>query len=71
MNSKNLEKESNWAVMHFDNWNIHHTYEKNWIRNSLILMDGWQFSDNQRGWIIKSGFTGRIIIHEKSYWYLL
>ena len=45
--------------MHFDNWNIHHTYEKNWIRNSLILMDGWQFSDNQRGWIIKAGFNER------------
>jgi len=51
--------EGNWAVMHFDNWKIHHTYEKNWIRNALILMDGWQFSDNQRGWIIKSGFNGQ------------
>ena len=48
--------------MHFDNWKIHHTYEKNWIRNSLILMDGWQLSDNQRGWIIKPGFIGHMFL---------
>ena len=28
---------NNWAVQHFDNWKIHHTYEKNWIRNAI----GW------------------------------
>lgn len=26
---------NNWAVQHFDNWKIHHTYEKNWIRNAI------------------------------------
>jgi len=54
--------------MHFDNWNIHHTYEKNWIRNALVLMDGWQFSDNQRGWIIKSGFYEQSSTHQLYWW---
>ena len=29
---------NNWAVQHFDNWKIHHTYEKNWIRNAIGLV---------------------------------
>ena len=44
----------NWALHYLQDWKIHHTWEKNWARNGEIHMDGWQFSDNTRGYIIKS-----------------
>lgn len=51
----------NWAWHYLQDWKIHHTWEKNWARNGEIHMDGWQFSDNTRGYIIKSSkLRGRI-----------
>ena len=44
----------NWAIQHMDDWKIHHTTEMNWVRNEDVRHDGWQYSDNARGWIIKS-----------------
>ena len=44
----------NWAIQHMDDWKIHHTSDMNWVRNEDVRHDGWQYSDNGRGWIIKS-----------------
>ena len=44
----------NWAIQHMDDWKIHHTSDMNWVRNEDVRHDGWQYSDNPRGWIIKS-----------------
>ena len=44
----------NWAIQHMDDWKIHHTSDMNWVRNEDVRHDGWQYSDNARGWIIKS-----------------
>ena len=46
-------KANNFAVLHFDDWKIHHTWKTNWIRNAISLQSGWQFSDNKRSQLMK------------------
>ena len=42
---------SNWADLHFNGLNIHHTNEKNWSRGASIHPSNCHFSDNTRGWV--------------------
>ena len=44
---------SNWADLHFNGLNIHHTNEKNWSRGASIHLSNCHFSDNTRGWVHK------------------
>ena len=44
---------NNFAVLNFDNWKIHHTWNVNWIRNAISLSTGWELSDNRRSQLLK------------------
>ena len=55
---------SNWARLELNGWNLHHTMGKNWARNANVHLWGWQFSDNHRGYVIKT--TSPIMGAQKS-----
>ena len=55
---------SNWAKLELNGWNLHHTMGKNWARNANVHLWGWQFSDNHRGYVIKT--TSPIMGAQKS-----
>ena len=44
---------NNFAVLNFDHWKIHHTWNVNWIRNAISLSTGWEMSDNRRSQLLK------------------
>ena len=44
----------NWARLELNGWKIHHTINKNWARNADVQVNGWQVSDNLRGYVIKA-----------------
>ena len=44
----------NWARLELTGWKIHHTLNKNWARNADVQVINGQFSDNNRGYVIKA-----------------
>ena len=51
--TKKAHGRNNFAVLNFDNWKIHHTWNVNWIRNAISLSTGWELSDNRRSQLLK------------------